>query len=228
MFKAKAFRSSFFPLVTSAVLCTTLAGCVDSSLVTVRKTKLYVNRHDVDANGKDVDFGDSKSSAETAAIHFPGDTTSKWDFMFEPDFSVEKTSSVKNDDVIVGKFRVKKILVKLEVPFDMWIRKGAPQKAIDFQDGYVKICRRVYRDAAHIARKNALHLINQEIAGRGSNEEEARIDAERAAGNLMRENYREKIIEPAQRASEAYAKLTANGTNDMPIDDAIAAALQSN
>jgi len=188
-----------------------ISGCVDSEAVTVRKSKLFVEKHE---------FPTKPDAPQQEG-------NSHWEFKFQPDIVAAKVKGSRDASGYSGVFKVKKIEVHLALPFDMWVRKDASQKAIDHQDGYVRICRHIYRDAAHVARKAAIHQMGKEIEGRGNDEEDAKLNAVATASREMREFYKDKIIDPTDRAVAAYRRLTQNGSNDMPISDAIAKAVDS-
>ena len=205
-------------LTQSTILLATagiLSSCIDSQSVTVRKAKMLVHRYEIT---------DAESS--TQAFSNPGGASKcRWEYRFQPEIQVEKVRSHKDSTGCTAVFKVKKVEVHLELPFDIFIRKNASQKEIDHQDGYAKICRRYYREAAHAARKSGVHIIGQEITGHGKNEEDARFDAISNSRKQMLDFYKEKVVSPAEHAVAEYRKLTENGNNDMPVSDAVAKAL---
>lgn len=199
---------------TVMMLSGLLSGCVDSEAVTVRKTKLFVQKHDW------TDEGRQRGTT-------PGEARSHWEFTFQPDIVVEKIKGSKDASGYCGLFKVKKIEIHIAVPFDMWLSDDASQKSIDHEDGYVKICRRSFRDASHVARKAGIHQIGKTVEGRGRDEQSARLNATDTVAAEMRAFYKEKIIVPTDKAVAQYRKLTQNGNNDMPVNDAIAKAFET-
>lgn len=192
-----------------------LSGCIDSQSVTVRKAKMLVHRYEIT---------DAESS--TLAFSNPGGVSKcRWEYRFQPEIQVEKIRSHKDSSGCTAVFKVKKIEIHLELPFDIFTRKNASQKEHDHQDGYVKICRRFYRESSHAARKSGVHLIGKEITGHGKNEDDARFDAISNSSKQMLDFYKEKVVSPAEHAVAEYRKLTENGNNDMSVSDAIAKAM---
>lgn len=199
-------------ILTVIAISVVICGCVDSEAITVRKTKLHVQKHEL-----------TEDARRGAA---PEKTKSHWEFTFQPDIVVEKIKGKEDASGYSGIFKVKKIEVHIALPFDLWVSDDASQKAIDHEDGYVKICRRIYRDASHVARKSAIHQIGREIEARGRDEQSARLNAIDIAATEMHAFYKEKIVEPTNRAVAKYRTLTQVGSNDISVDEAISQALE--
>lgn len=193
-----------------------LAGCVDSRAVTVRRTKLFAHKHDVTHETK------PKTQGE---FHCAANPNTFWDFKFIPTLAVERTKMIKENNWYSVKVKVKHVTVETALPFDMWLPENASDSVIAHEDGHVRICRHFYRDAAHQARKCGLHILGREFVGEAKDEETAMKLAISAANSEMLQTYREKIVEPADRASAAYDKIMTDKSNKLSVSDAIEKAI---
>ncbi len=213
-FQINNLASVLIQAVFLLCLSGTLTACFDSHSVTVHKARMLVTKYEIRGDGQaNVDSG------------YPRDGLSHWSFRFVPQITLEKVKSQTDATGCAATFKVKNIAVNLSLPFDVFMRKGASQKSIDHQDGYVKICKRYYRDASAVARKDAIHFVGKEIEGRGQNEAEAKQNAVNTVSLQMLDFYREKIVIPSDKATSAYRALTKNGDGDMPVQDAIDRAI---
>lgn len=204
------------PFFVCLLLPVFIAGCVDSRAVTVRRTKLFAHKHDLKTETRPKTPGEFHCSANENTF---------WDFKFVPTLAVEKTKMIKEEHWYSVTAKVKQITVEVSVPFDMWLPENASASVIAHEDGHIRICRHFFRDAAHQARKCALHVLGREFTGEAKDEEAAMKLAMDAAGKEMRHCYREKIVDPAARASAIYDKLMSDDSKKMTVDAAIEKAI---
>jgi hypothetical protein len=148
-----------------------------------------------------------------------------WQFRFTPIVAVTKTKGIKDANWYSSTVKVKHVTVEVSLPFDMWLPEDPADQVVEHEDGHVRICKHYYRDAAHLARKCALHVLGREFTGEAKDEKTAEKLAINAAGGELYACYQEKIVNPATRASEAYDKLTAKGADQLSVSDAIEKAI---
>lgn len=203
-------------LVASLLAPILLAACVDSSAVTIRKEKMYPQKHTI---------GDDEAPKQGGGHHCETNTNTSWDFHFTPVIAVTKVKAIKEAHWYSTTVKVKCVTAQMSLPFNIWAPKDPSDEFVAHQDGHVRICRLFYRDAAHQARKCALHVIGREYTGEAKDEATAEKLAIHAVAEEITRCYRERIVEPATRASEAYDKLTAKGPNQMSVPDAIEKAI---
>lgn len=193
-----------------------LTGCVDSHAVTVRRAKLYAHKHDIKTETRPKIPGE---------FHCALNENTFWDFKFVPRIAVEKTKMIKEEHWYTVTAKVKSVTVEVALPFDMWLPENAPESVVAHEDGHIRICRHFYRDAAHQARKCALHVLGREFVGEAKDEETAIKLAVDAASKEVLKCYREKIVEPTVRASTAYDAMMADKSNKLTVSAAIEKAI---
>lgn len=201
--------------VSSLLLPVLLTACVDSTAVTVRKEKMYPQKYTIGEGG----------TPKSGAHHCSTNANTSWDFKFTPVIAVTKVKAIKEAHWYSTTVKVKYVTVQMSLPFEIWAPKNPSDEFVAHQDGHVRICRLFYRDAAHQARKCALHVIGREFTGEAKDEATAEKLAIHAVATEITDCYREKIVLPAVRASELFDKLTAKGPDQMPVPDAIDKAI---
>jgi hypothetical protein len=224
---------ALFFAATGFVLTTVLTGCVDSQSVTVRKEKMYPQKHTLDDASLTKAGAGAEAKAEAEAVakaenahRCARNPHTCWEFRINPTIAVTKTKAIKEAHWHSTTVKVKHVTVELSLPFDMWLPKNASDDLVAHEDGHVFICRRFYREAAHQARKCALHLIGREFIGEAKDEATAEKIAINAVANELSSCYSEKIVQRADRASDTFDKLTAHGPDQLPVPDAIEKAIE--
>ncbi len=152
-------------------------------------------------------------------------TNTCWDFTFEPHVAAVRTKTIKEANWYTVMVKVKHVAVNLALPFDMWLPEKASDDVVEHEDGHVRICKHFYREAAHQARKCALHVLDRQFSGEAKDEETAIKLATDAAAAEVAACYKEKVVAPANRASEAYDRLMADKANQISVSDAIEKAI---
>lgn len=198
------------------VLPTVLSGCVDSKAVTVHREKLFAQKFDSKLEGH---------RKKDRHHHCLVNANTCWDFTFDPHVAVVRTKTIKEAKWYTVTVKVKHVAVYLALPFDMWLPENASEEVVAHEDAHVRICKRFYRDAAHQARKCALHILDRQFCGEAKDEETAIKLATAAAAAEVEKCYDEKIVEPAVRASEAFDRLTADKKNQLAVPEAIEKAI---
>lgn len=204
----RLFACLFFPVL--------LAGCVDSHAVIVRRAKLYPHKHDIKTETRPKVAGE---------FHCALNKNTFWDFKLVPIIAVEKTKMIKEEHWYTVTAKVKSVTVEVSLPFDMWLPEKASESVVAHEDGHIRICKYFYRNAAHHVRKCALHVLGREFVGEAKDEQAAIKLAVEAANQDILKCYREKIVEPAARASTAYDALMSDKSNKLTVSEAIEKAI---
>ncbi|MCC7529633.1 MAG: hypothetical protein IT342_14000 [Candidatus Melainabacteria bacterium] len=209
-----------------------LTACVDTSAITIRKEKLFAQKHILGAKNNPLpeEKGSPQQDGKNSPIpdgrhHCALDSNTCWQFRFTPIVAVTRTKGIKDANWYSSTVKVKHVTIEVALPFDMWLPENPPDQVVEHEDGHVRICKHYYRDAAHLARKCALHILGREFTGEAKDEKTAEKVAIDAAGGELYACYQEKVVNPATRASEAYDKLTARGANQMPAPEAVEKAI---
>ncbi len=187
-----------------------------------------------DATDAKADATDAKADAKAdekadeegeTAHHCATNPRTVWEFRINPIIAVTKTKAIKEANWYSSTVKVKHVTVEVSLPFDMWLPKDASDQLVAHEDGHVRICRHFYREAAHQARKCGLHLVGREFTGEAKDEATAEKLAIHSAASELETCYQEKIAQSANRASDAYDKLTAHGADELSVPDAIDKAI---
>lgn len=151
--------------------------------------------------------------------------TTNWDFMINVNASVTKEKVERSSTGYSVTVKAKSLNVEIGLPIDMWVLEDADEKIVAHEDGHVRICRYYYRDSARQARKCAIHVMNRDFVGQGSDEQSAIKQAVNKITSEIVVCYRDKISNPAKRASEIYDKLTECGAKPTAVRNAINQAI---
>lgn len=198
----------------SAVL---LAACNTAQPVSVRKSEPVIQRHAYDKDNR---------PPEEVGKHPSVEANTHWDYRITPEITVERKKLEPSTQGLQATVLVKRISVELALPIEMWVPEGVSDRVIAHEDGHIRICKHFYSDAENVARECANSTIGHTYEGAGKDENEAIQGAIEIATGELCTCYQRKIIEPTNRASATYDRLTSHGQNSTPIGEAVDKAIQ--
>ncbi len=143
-----------------------------------------------------------------------------------PEVTVERLKLSPCAQGFAATVLVKQISVEVKLPIDVWLPEGASDRVIAHEDGHINICKHFYKDAQIAASECANSQLGRSYEGKGKDENEATERAIETVSSELVACYHRKVIEPANRASASYDRLTNHGQNSTPIAEAISKAIQ--
>jgi hypothetical protein len=188
-----------------------------SSVVTVRKSEPVIQKHAYDKNNR---------LPEEIEKHPSVEANTHWDFQCVPEVIVERKKLEPRSPGFAATVLVQNVSVDVKLPIDVWLPEGASERVAAHEEGHISICKHFYKYADTVANQCANEVLGHVFEGAGKDENEATQRAMEAASSALVACYHRKIIEPANRASAAYDRLTSHGQNSAPIDEAINKAIR--
>jgi len=194
-----------------------LSSC-SSQRVIVDKAPEVVNKHIYDK--------DNRPKSEIK-LHPSVEANTHWEFSFIPEIQGTSTGMERRGNEFVASMKVDRVKIDLALPIDVWLPESASEKVIAHEEGHISICKHFYKDADYAARELANELLGREFSGHGQNENECLRNATDAISTALSEAYQKKIIQPANRVSASYDKLTDHGQNSLPEKTAIELSIKA-
>ena len=195
-----------------------LPACNSYAPVSVHKSEPVIQRHAYDKDNR---------PPEAVGKHPSVEANTHWDYRITPEVTVERRKLLPNAHGFQATVLVKSISVELALPIEVWVPEGVSDRVIAHEEGHIRICKHFYRDAREVARECASATIGHTYEGVGKDENEAIQQAIELATGELCTCYQRKIIEPTNRASATYDRLTSHGQNSTPIGEAVEKAIAS-
>ena len=195
-----------------------LPACNSAAPVSVRKSEPVIQKLAYDKDNR---------PPKEVGKHPSVEANTHWDFRITPEVTVEKKELEPNAQGFHVTVLVKSISVELALPIEMWVPEGVSERVIAHEEGHIRICKHFYSDAHNVARECANSTIGHTYDGVGKDENEAIQRAIELATGELCTCYQRKVIEPTNRASATYDRLTSHGQNSMPIGEAVDKAIDS-
>lgn len=203
---------------TACLAAALLPACNSVAPVSVRKSEPVIQKRAYDKDNR---------LPKEVGKHPSVEANTHWDYRITPEVTVERKKSVPNAQGFQATVLVKSISVELALPIEMWVPEGVSERVIAHEEGHIRICKHFYSDAENVARECADFTIGHAYEGVGKDENEAIQRAIELATSELCTCYQRKIIEPTNRASATYDRLTSHGQNSMPIGEAVEKAIDS-
>lgn len=218
--KVKQFpTTNLLQAATVCLFATALLGACNSvAPVSVHKSDLSIEKHAYDKDNR---------PPQEIGKHPSVEANTHWDYRISPEVTVERSKLEKNAQGFQATVLVKSISVELALPIEMWVPEAVAERVIAHEEGHIRICKHFYSVAENVARECAMSTIGHTYDGVGKDETEATQRAIEFASSELCTCYQRKIIEPTNRASAIYDRLTSHGQNSTPIGEAVEKAIAS-
>jgi hypothetical protein len=122
------------------------------------------------------------------------ESTTLYDFACDPkvDYVVEEETKI-SDEKYQARLRVTRAKVALRLPVVVWLSQSIDNRRTEFEEGHVRICRRIYTEAQVQATAAAKSTIGRTFFGQGKDAESARQKAVQAAQQEISQHYVEAV-----------------------------------
>ncbi len=211
-------KINLLPAATVFLSAALLAACNSAQPVSVHKSDPLIQRHAYDKDNR---------PPEEVGKHPSVEANTHWDYRIIPEVTVERKKLEPNMQGFQATVLVKRVVVELALPIEMWVPEGVSERVLAHEEGHIRICKHFYSDAENVARECANSTIGHTYEGVGKDENEAIQRAIELATGELCTCYQRKIIEPTNRASATYDRLTSHGQNSTPIGEAVGKAIDS-
>lgn len=113
--------------------------------------------------------------------------------------------------------RVDAVDMILDLPIDIWVRKGARAKVYQHEEGHRKICEDYYEGCAAIATDLGEKMIGRRATGTGRDQEHAKANAEQKLLGELHESYMKATRLRCRICQDHYDDLTTHSL--MPVSE---------
>jgi hypothetical protein len=131
---------------------------------------------------------------------------------------------VSGIDATTVEVRVDAVDLVLDLPIDIWVRKGARKKVYAHEEGHRQICEDYYANCGTIAKEIGEHMLGRRAIGHGRNRHEAETNAQQKLLAEIHQAYMTASRLPCRIAQDHFDDLTTHSLTDMGEAEAVAQA----
>jgi superfamily II DNA helicase RecQ len=123
-------------------------------------------------------------------------------------------------------FILEKMSIDLNLPIMIFLPYGVPEKLHDHEMGHLKICQKVYDEAAQSALDYGKRMIGQTFVARVGYAADAKQTVIREAHVDFDQQFRKQSEDETDKISDFYDQITHHGLNNVNPDQGVTMALQ--
>ena len=185
-------------------------------VITVEPPKVKIDKKKLATQAKDI----------LASDHDIAQTD--WLFSIEPEIDFAIKEEKKGKDGFHIWIKITGVKLKLGLPITTTISDNAPKYVAEHENGHVKICTRIYKDARAFAQSAAQGVLGKTVEGFGSDKKLALSNALQIVAQDIAAPYRVSTVALADVVSSNYDQLCEKEDRkelvDKTIEDAFLAA----
>jgi hypothetical protein len=136
-----------------------------------------------------------------------------WTFMCRPEFHLKPLPELWKPGLYV--YEVTAVSMKLALPLRSWLPYGVQDKLRVHEEGHIKMCQEIYKNADKMARQCASEMMGRHIQVQARDSETALQGAYTEATRTLDADYRNKIDSIADGTGVIYDRITNHGMNDV-------------